>query len=80
MVLANLGNYKHKETPGMKTTLPAGTKRCIDSSNLNYLVASYDHAGMNGGCNYDASTLKRNPSAANGTRYQCLAFLHKMIV
>jgi hypothetical protein len=35
--LAYLGCYKLKATPEVKTTLPAGAKRCRDSS--NYIVA-----------------------------------------
>jgi hypothetical protein len=38
-----------KATPG--TTSPAGVKRCMDSSNSSYLVASYDFAGQIGGDN-----------------------------
>jgi hypothetical protein len=31
-----------------------------------HLVASYDHAELNGGCNSDASTSKGNPSVTKG--------------
>jgi hypothetical protein len=35
MVLAYTGDYNVKATAGVKTSLPAGAKRCIDSSNSN---------------------------------------------
>jgi hypothetical protein len=34
-----------------------------------HLVASYNHPGINGGCNSDASTLRGNPSATKGGFY-----------
>jgi hypothetical protein len=35
MILANLGCYNFNATPGVKTILPAGAKRCIESSYSN---------------------------------------------
>jgi hypothetical protein len=43
----------------LSKTSPAGAKRFIYFSNSN----QFSWAEINGGCNTDASTIKRNPSA-----------------
>jgi hypothetical protein len=48
MILANLGFYNLKGTSGFKTIAPVGAKICIET----YLVASYDHTRLNGGCKF----------------------------
>jgi hypothetical protein len=48
--------YNLKATPEVKTTFPAGAKRCKDYVIRTHLVAFYDHAGLNIGYNFDAST------------------------
>jgi hypothetical protein len=53
-----------KKILGVKTTLPAGAKSCIGFSYSNPF-SSYDHTGVNGGCNSDA-TLKGYPPSTNG--------------
>jgi hypothetical protein len=55
---------------GDKTASPSGAKRCIDSSNSNPFLASYDHAGTNGCCNSDASTSKTTPKPQGATMLQ----------
>jgi hypothetical protein len=57
MIFANLGCNKYLATLGVKTTSPAGTKRCIGSN----LVAFYGHAWLNGGWNSDAQPVKATP-------------------
>jgi hypothetical protein len=51
MILGNLGCYKLKATPGVKTTSPApGAKISIDNSNSNLLnscLLKYNQAGKN---------------------------------
>ena len=52
-----------KATPRVITTSPARAKRYITPINQSNLVASYDHEGINDGCNSNAITFKGNPSA-----------------
>jgi hypothetical protein len=75
MILANLGFYKRKQHKGSKPPhlmkLRDAYSRVIHSEK----VASYNLAGRNGRCNYDASTLKGNPSATRGLDQHEILFL-----
>jgi hypothetical protein len=55
-MMTALGRYKCLTTPGVETPSPVGFQR-----HQTHLVASYDHAGLNGGGNSDALTRKVNP-------------------
>ena len=67
MILAYPGVKNFKATPRVTTTSPAGAKRYIETPIAqSHLVASYDHAGINGGCNSYAVTLKGKPLSHKG--------------
>jgi hypothetical protein len=54
MILVNLGRYKLKATPAVKTTSPAGAKRCLDLNPFSCIVRSL----RDGCCYFDSSGLK----------------------
>jgi hypothetical protein len=54
-----------KATPGFKIISTAGAKKCIAPVIRTHLVASYDHTGINGGCNYYASRQPLNHKSGN---------------
>jgi hypothetical protein len=66
MTLADLRSHILKATPGVKTTSPARSKRCIDSSCLNPFNQCYDHAGIKGDCISYVSISEGNPFFRRG--------------
>jgi hypothetical protein len=63
MILANLGCYKLKATPGVKTAHPAGSKTSVIQT---LYIASYAHAGIICSCNYIALKPKRQLLSQKG--------------